>query len=180
MGPIIKDWDCNAAWQVWRHASRSDFPISVFLSSPWKVLVSVSQAWLVPVNSTPFLTSQVGSCGRGTDSKQQLHWSSNCRSSAPSSGGDGLALPGEVELLSRPPQTGVSAQLCCKTNILWLTGHSSGRWPSLRRPQCHSEWWLACHQAHLLHSSCWTWHYLILATFSGLILILANKNQLSA
>lgn len=79
MGPIIKDWDCNTAWQVWRHATSSDFPISVFLSSPWKVLVSVSQAWLargcklhtapdkpgrVPVVEAPLASS--GSAGAAT------------------------------------------------------------------------------------------------------------------
>lgn len=135
MGPIIKDWDCNTAWQVWRHATSSDFPISVFLSSPWKVLVCVSQAWLVPGSKRHSNPDEPG----------RVPVAEAARASSSSTGA--VTVGHQHPALEDVGWHYLVRQSCCEassdwclpsalwqTNILWLIGHRLGH---MRRPR----WW---------------------------------------
>lgn len=125
MGPIIKDWDCNTAWQVWRHATSSDFPISVFLSSPWKVLVSVSQARLVPGCKLHMDPDKPG----GVPMVEAAWASSSSRVGAVTVGHQHPALEDVAwHYLVRQSCCEASSNWCLpsalqQTNILWLIGH---------------------------------------------------------
>lgn len=111
MGPTVKDWNCNTAWQVWRHATISAFPSSVFLLSSWKVLVSGSwHGWLVAHEPNVDLTSVVCSCSRAA--LLLVFW-------APLWGKKWSVQPSEVELLPVAPQTILSSHHC-HISMCWI------------------------------------------------------------